>query len=829
MMRSCKSWSFDMGIAGTGRILRIKASQGRCGEGVARAAWLGGTALALISTGPALAQTAPPAPPASAAQPPTKIEEVVVTATKVKTNLQRTPLAITALSGTQLDRQNIAAAKDLDNIVPGMVVNTTPSNPLSISIRGAGYEGIENTSAQPGVSYNQNGVYIASPISLNANFLDIDTLEVLRGPQGTVLGQNSDGGAINVTTVRPQLGVYSGYTDMSAGSYDYDRFRIAGNFPLGDTAAVRIAVQQEAHDGWGNATEVPGTGGKYPLGNEDSLNARVDFLWKPIEPLTVEVWGEHYTNDTNGDAYKNILDPNPDPRELTQDYPTKMHQRADNFALNLTYDLGWSTAKFIGSYQEGSLDSIENLDKLSYATAVPILGVHDIDVANNRDGHSYTAEFDLTSKPGTAFDWIVGAFYLQQRYNEAVEEYQYNNSPANAAAFAAGEFNFYAPYGLQLNLSPSNPYYGETANFTGPIAFETRDTQNLHSGSIYGQGTYHITDNLRFTIGGRATIDNQLGNIVDYFGLPDRNSFAPGQTANILKTGFKRATGRAELEYDITPNNTVYGMVSNGIKPGGANLNPQAVAVPLIFQPERVDAFELGSKNEFFDKTLRINVSAFYNMIHNFQVDSEDPLPFQGGLTNVKASHVDGIEAEATELLPFDLRLDGNLTLQESRVDTHQQLLDPSLAEQIDIANGGPFNGNDVAQRFAAFYAASSNVYGHTLPKVPPFTANIALQHSLYFDGGGKLVSGVHFIYRNPYYFRIFDDAVTDLVPSQRQIDVNLTYTAPGGHWHADFLVINLTNSDSINSRYSDNFGTFITANYYVPPRQFIGRIGYKF
>jgi iron complex outermembrane receptor protein len=270
-------------------------------------------------------------------------------------------------------------------------------------------------------------------------------------------------------------------------------------------------------------------------------------------------------------------------------------------------------------------------------------------------------------------------------------------------------------------------------------------------------------------------------------------------------------------------------MVSNGIKPGGANLNPTAAVLPIIFQPERVDAFELGSKNEFFDKTLRINLSAFYNMIHNYQVDSEDPIPFQGGLTNVKASHVDGIEGEATELLPYDLRLDGNFTLQESKVDTHQQLLNPSQAEQIDLANGGPFVGNDVNQRFAAFYSSASNQYGHTLPKVPPFTANIAIQHSLYFEDGGKLVSGLHFIYRNPYYFRIYDNPTTDLVPPQRQIDVNFTYTAAGGHWHADFLVINLTNSDSINSRYSDNFGTFITANYYVPPRQFIGRIGYKF
>ncbi len=783
-----------------------------------RVALRSGSALALLAAVPATAQTAPAAPTAPAkpaAAAPATIENVVVTANKVKSTLQKTPQAITVLSGVALDRQAIQAPKDLDNIVPGLVVNTTPSNPLSISIRGAGYEGIENTSAQPGVSYNQNGVYIASPISLNANFLDLQSLEVLRGPQGTVLGQNSDGGAINVTTVRPELGVYSGSAEASAGSYDYDRFRGTANLPIGDTFALRLAVQQEQHDGWGNATEVPGTAGKYPLGDEDSVNGRVDALWKPIEPLTVELWVEHYQNDTNGDAFKNILDPNPDPRELTQDYPTKMHQRADNAALTLTYDLDWSTAKFIGSYQEASLDSIENLDKLSYATAVPILGVHDIDVANNRDGHSYTAEFDLTSKPGGAFDWIVGAFYLQQTYNEAVLEYQYTDADI--------------PFGLPTILGPNNPYAGETANFAGPVAFETRDTQKLYSASIYGQGTYHITDNLQFLLGGRGTIDNQIGVIQDYFDIPDRNSFPPGADVNTQKANFKKGTGRVELLYNWAPTDSVYAMVSNGIKPGGANLNPQAVVVPTEFQPERVDAFELGSKNEFFDRTLRVNISAFYNMIHEFQVDSEDPLPFQGGLTNIKAAHVDGVEAEATQLLPYNLRLDGNFTLQESKVDSHQQLLNPSEAEQIDIANGGPFNGNDVNERFAAFYSPASDIYGHTLPKVPPFTANIALQHSYYWDSGAQLVSAIHFIYRNPYYFRVYNDPITDLVPPQRQIDMSFSYRAADKHWHADFLITNLTDSASVNSRYSDNFGTFITANYYVPPRQFIGRVGYSF
>ena len=763
---------------------------------------------------------------AYAADDHTRIEEVVVTAQKVRTNLQKTPLAVTALSGSTLDRLQIVAPKDLDNIVPGLVVNTTPSNPLAISIRGSGYEGIENTSAQPGVSYNQNGVYIASPISLNANFLDVDTLEVLRGPQGTVLGQNSDGGAINVTTVRPQLGVYTGYADASYGSYNCDRVRIVGNIPIGDTLAIRFAGQQEAHGGWSQATQVPGTNGNYPLSNEKSLNGRVDILWKPIDRLSLELWAEHYSNDSNGDAYKNLDDPDPDIRRVTQDFPSKMHQRADNVAVTTSYDLGFATAKFIASYQQGKLTGSEDLDKLDYATALPILGVHDIDVVNDRTGHSYTAEVDLASKSGGKFDYVVGAFYLQQRYNEAVEEYQYNNNAANQAAYNAGEFNFYAPFGLPVNLSPTNPYYDETADFNGPVAFETRDTQKLESWSAYAQGTYHITDRARLTLGGRYTVDNQIGVIQDYFGLIDRNNGVPFA---VLKTGFRRATGRAELEYDLTPLNTVYAMVSNGIKPGGANLNPGAVDIPLVFAPEKVTALELGSKNEFFDKTLRINLSAFYNFIRDFQVDSEDPIPFQGGLTNVPKAHVYGLEAEATQLLPYNLRFDGNFTVQTSKVDSHQQLLDPAVAEQIDIANGGPFNNNDVNDRFAAFGASTGDIYGHKLPKVPPFTLNLGLQHRLDLGNAGSLTSSIHFTYRSPYFFRIYNSPATDKVPSQHQFDFNMTYLARNTHWHVDFVVVNLTNSDSVNSRYTDNFGTFITANYYVPPRQFIGRIGYSF
>ncbi len=138
---------------------------------------------------------------------------------------------------------------------------------------------------------------------------------------------------------------------------------------------------------------------------------------------------------------------------------------------------------------------------------------------------------------------------------------------------------------------------------------------------------------------------------------------------------------------------------------------------------------------------------------------------------------MDGVEAEATALLPFNLRLDGNITVQESKVDSHQQLFDPAVAEAIDIANGGPFNGDDVNQRFAAFSSAKGDIYGHELPKVPPFTGNIALQDRLDLSNGATLTSSIHFIYRSSYFFRIYNSPTTDgcrrnARPTERHLQV---------------------------------------------------------
>ncbi len=282
--------------------------------------------------------------------PPQRIEEVTVTSEKRRTNLQKTPTAISSISPRTLDQQNAVSLLDLDARLPGIVIATTGNNPPAITIRGAGFQGLQNASSQPGVSINENGIYIASPYAFSSDFLDLAQIDVLRGPQGTVFGQNSDGGAINVTTIQPVLGVYDGVGDVSYGSYNYVRSRAAVNIPVGDTIAVRLIAEQEQHDGWGYATEVPDSA-KYPLSDEDSTTFRANVLWQPNDRIAVTLWGEIYQNSSDGPEFKNILDPNPDPRVVTQDFPGRDDTRSNIVAAIASYRFDQATLKSLSSWQ----------------------------------------------------------------------------------------------------------------------------------------------------------------------------------------------------------------------------------------------------------------------------------------------------------------------------------------------------------------------------------------------------------------------------------------------------------------------------------------------
>ena len=736
------------------------------------------------------------APPARAAgAKPQKLEEITVTAQKTRANLQKVPASVTSISAKTLDKTNVTTVLDLDGHLPGTSVNVNGANPLDITIRGVGFQGLQNGSAQPSVSYNENGVYIANPYALNADFLDIENVELLRGPQGTVLGQNSDGGAFNVTTVQPVLGVYDGTGDVSYGSYDLVRSRLAANLPTSPTTAVRVAIEQERHDGWSTATDVPGTP-NYPLSNEDSITARIEGLWTPTEKLTFHAWGEFYQDWANGAALKNIFDPNPNPRELTQDYPSKIDVNSDVFAADAAYDFGFATLKGTMSYQIINTSTPEDVDRLNYQTAIQLYGEHDIASNYLAVGHAYTEEINLSSKPGGRLDWIVGAFFLRQSTNGTFVEYQQSKpglpTPGDALSFTGSQTGqFFADQG----------------------SFLSRFTDVRNSGSGYSQATYHVTNRLRFTGGLRVTDETETGHVANYYAAPVK-----------LPERFTAVTGKADVEYDLAPTKMIYAMFSSGVKSGGTNLNPEATVVPTAFLPEYVKAFEFGSKNQFNNKRIRLNIAAYYNIIDNYQTEGEDPIPFQGGQTNVGRVDVWGIETEGTALLPYDLRLDGNFSLSDGRVMSHTTLLDPVTA-QADNARYGIFTPADVAARAAS----SRDVYGKTPSLLPPFSTWISLTHTFIMERIGTLESTIQFNYRMGYFARVYDNPLTDRVPDSRQLNLNFDFHPRRGPWHVQFQVINVANSNSVNSRYADAFGSGEVMNYYIPPRQFIGRLGVSF
>lgn len=730
----------------------------------------------------------------SAAESPVpSLEEVVVNAQKVTTNLQNIPIAVTAITASTLDQANVTSIQSLDAHVPGMVVNGAGVNPKVITIRGVGYEGYQNNSAQPGVSFNENGVYIADPVFLNFDFLNLERLEVIRGPQGTVLGQNSDGGAINIETVRPKLDAFAGSGDVSFGNYDLLRGRAAANIPVGDTFAIRTALQYEKHHGWAEATEVPGDP-HYPLSDSSRFGGRVEALWQPTERLALELWGEHDRISDNSAALKNIFDTNPDPRRLTQDYPGKYDATSNIASVQLSYKPDWATLKLISSYQTASVDQPEDVDRWDFANAVRVYGVHDIIPYYHRDPRAWTQEFNITSTPGGVLDWIAGLFFLHQKNQQALIEFQ--QSQANLP--------------MPVIFDPTPAQIG--ALFGDGLAFVSQDVEKHNSFSAYAQGTYDITDRLRFIGGARFTRDTSTGDVAVYFNPPVH-----------LSTGFSAVTGKAELEYQLTPFSSVYGMWSSGVKPGGTNLNPGSTVVPSTFKHESVNALEIGSKNELFDRKVRVNFSAFYNFYDNYQIDAEDPIPYKGGMTNIPKTRTYGLEAEGSALLPHGFRFDGNFATTGGKVVSHFLMIDPIAAQEANRLYG-IFTTQDLAARLAA----QQDVYGKRPGKVPDFTTAVAVGHTYEFTGG-VLTSRLQFLYRTHYMFRVYNNPGTDLVPDSRQWNLSFDFVPPGAHWHAEFLVTNLTDSNSVNARLADNFGVGEVTNEYIPPRQFILRTGVEF
>jgi iron complex outermembrane receptor protein len=774
---------------------------GQSGE-IRRKLMLSSCALAvgLAMSGTALAQATGAATSTPAASEAGTVGEIVVTAERRSTDIQKTPDAITALSEKQLEATFTTKLAGLSAEVPGLEITKASGFENLVAIRGIGSETPENSlTTVPGVSLFVDGVYIANSISLDQTLFDVHDIEVLRGPQGALYGQSSTGGAILINSNQPQLGVFSGSGDASFGNYNLYRERGEVNIPIGDTLALRISGQKYDHTGFTDDLALP----NFKLDDAHDESLKLALLWQPVSNFSATLTAQIYHSDQHGDAQKNINDPAPSPWEVNQDYPGLFKLTTQLYHLNLQWDLPWFTIKSVTAYQ--GLDHVQQED--SSRSTFALLHTYDDVAAWNTHLHNYTEELDFLSKPGGKVDWIVGLFGLLQNSKQFVVEYECLQTPCPGPPTPE---DLAIPPDITSPPYPSNLAYGNVSHV------------DHRSGSVFGQATYHVTNTISITGGVRGNWDYFRDNSFNF------SAFTQSGGNTVLHTSSNSTpTWRIEVDDQFTPDNMVYASYSRGYKPGGVNGSFGQLVIPPIFLPETNDAFEIGSKNYFLDRTVRLNVAGYYYIQKNFQYIETDPVPFDAGISNIPLIHDYGIETEADYVSP-DTRFTAGLTLalETGRVVGDYHSIDSTVANSILQTPECFFGFNPAC--YPQVIAAAKNLNGATPPDMPHVSG--ALNFSYRFDvPRGTLTPRVQITYRGSEWARIFNEPTLDKVPQYTVTDLNLEYAPNHSNLRISLTMTNIGSVAGINSRYIDPYGTGQVSDQYIPPFQVIGTIAYSF
>ena len=590
------------------------------------------------------------------------LEEIIVTAEKRSESLQDLSQAVTALSGEDIDDRNITSFVDLSSIAPGVTVARNEGFKTVIAIRGVGNEANQNAIANPSVSYHLDGIYVASPFALHTDFLDLERIEVLRGPQGTLFGQNSTGGAINVITQAPDTEEFSGKADITVGNYSLIRARGSVNVPISDTVAVRASVASHNHDGFSRNIVLD-----QGLDQADSISARARLLWAPLENLRFNFTAQYYDENTNGAAQKGILDSTPNPRRLTQDWQSSYELESQLYSLVAEWDLPAFTVRSLTSYQDDDIAIIRDNDRHDFVNLINqgiFLLPAIFDPETNRQ-KTFTQELNLISSEPLfgRLDWTAGVFYLDTEVDILIREYI--------------DFNVDGTYG------PGTVTVEEVLNFGGEVGFISDSKPERDSVSVYGQGTFHLTDSLRLVAGLRYTDDEVYSEVTNFFGR--------GGTA-VLEVQSEKLTGRGVVEFDLNDDTMVYASYTRGFKPGGSNLTygREDVIAPIVvlptFKDETVDAWELGIKTDFADNRVRLNAAAFYYEYKNLQYQATDPELFEGGVGNLPESEIYGAELELLAFITDNFTVDARLAWLETEISESHLALDNVRSDEATNA-----------------------------------------------------------------------------------------------------------------------------------------------
>ncbi len=606
----------------------------------------------------AFAQEAADAPAADA----DSLERIVVTARKREETIQDVPVAVTAFTADSLDKLNVEDLSDLDAQVPNLTIYAArgSSSTITAYIRGVG-QSDPLWGVDPGVGLYLDDVYIARPQGALLDVFDVGRVEVLRGPQGTLYGKNTIGGAIKYVS-KPLPEEFEGFASLTVGNYSQLDAKAAIGGPLfGHDSGIRarLSVASLNRDGFGENVVT-----KQPVSDKEINALRFAIGAFSQEDFDVQ-FAFDWMDDQSGVRGARMLAPNrfvptAAPMDSRYDVRNGMPNVNDTEMKGASVTVNWRpneswALKYVGAKRESDTETNIDFDTLQNKIA------------------------------------DVKAFYSDEQTSN---ELQANYDGGGRARGVFGVYRFHGRAGGQVLNNFFNLLFGDTQG-------------NVYTSStaLYADWTFDLTERLKLDVGARYTDEDKHAVVLNR-GYSDSTYSTPiSIAANFDKTiNFKNTSPKISLDYQVNDDIMIYGLASRGFKSGGYNIRAQATAVPRSaepFQDESVDSFEIGSKMSFLDNRLFLNLSAFHNKYKDIQLSvftsydsNNDGIDdaFFGDFTNAGRGTVNGLEVEYQWLPTSHWAISGNLAWLDAKYDEYMYK-NTNIAHQQEFTNAPDFSG----------------------------------------------------------------------------------------------------------------------------------------
>lgn len=725
------------------------------------------TAPAVQQTGDAT-PTVPVTPPASVESAPAPaagsaggLQEVIVTAERRSTRAQNTSIALDVVTADALRNNGVGDISQLQTVAPGVIIGQNASATV-VTVRGVSSRDVTEI-GDPAVAINVDGLFLQRPTGMNAAFFDLNRIEVLRGPQGTLYGRNATGGVINILTQRPtqQLG---GYAALTAGNFGTINLEGAVNVPLQSDIAMRASFFSRQHNGYRDnanpANPVQANGGSTDGDDEDSKGGRLQLLAKPTKDFSALFSGTYIKQGGNGpvlSGYPLATAPAtpPNTRSETRRYPLNQPGNFDaervNLLTQLDYDLGLATLTYLGGYVDLKVKHLYDNDGL--ATSF-------YEFSRNEKSKDYSHELRMASNNKQGLLWQGGLFFYKQDLD-------------------VRSFNYLIPNGVPVILRDFNYQV------------------HVKSKAAFGQASLDLGKGFKASLGLRYTEDDKDrgGYRLAAASLTPPAAQVNSNTVPLTRIGetdasqssSNQTTYHLGLDYQVTTRNLLYAKVDKGYKAGGFT----AISA---YNPETLLAYELGSKNRFLSNKLQLNLSAFYYDYSNQQVSQTlTSGPFTGAQTVVNAGK--------SELKGAETQVNWRPTSSDG-VDFSLNYLD-AFFKTFAVANG----------------ASNLSLAGKRLIQSPKWSVAGGYEHVFDLESGGKITPRIQFQYRTASYLTFYNRS-NDRQAPYSLVDTTLTYTAPEERWSVQAFVRNI--GDKVVLTAADQGGPYGSMRYqFGAPRTF--------